>query len=208
MFNTLGIHDYNQDSSKSVRLAHSWLKATGHANYPIWLTEWGSFDRSEKYDTAIMGISVINNLIRASQPGDDYIYGSHIFALYDFGSIAWGLIGYDGTPRLTYYAMRMAIRALQGCRPTYQSVTSDPNLLAITTRERDGSFSLLVTNQNTQKNKRVDVDLSALITSGKGQLWQFDASHRDQNMGNITLGEGHALVTVSPQGALLLKFTP
>jgi hypothetical protein len=202
-FNTLGIHDYNQDSSPSIKLAHSWLKATGHPNYPIWLSEWGSFERSEKYDTAWMGVGLIANLIRMSQPGDNYVYGSHIFSLYDFGQKPWGLIRADGSQRLGYYALRMAIRALQGCRPTYQTSVSDGALQAITTRGPDQRISVLVTNQDRQKHVSLMMNLTPLVKSGEGQYRLFDGSHRDQAMGSLKVQNGQVQVSLPPLSAML-----
>ncbi|MEG4143441.1 MULTISPECIES: hypothetical protein [unclassified Microcoleus] len=53
-------------------------------------------------------------MIRGSQPGDNYIYGSHIFCLYGWGKqgLAECLLGDGGKRRAGYYALRMGIRAL------------------------------------------------------------------------------------------------
>lgn len=205
-FNTIDIHNYNNDITSYTRQAHSWLNATGKTDYPIWLTEWGSFARNDKYASALMGVSLLNNLIRGSRPGDDYVYGSDIFSLYDYGTTPWGLIDYKGTHKLDYYAVRMGIRALQGCRPTYQSLSSDPDLLAITTRDNSGNTYFLVTNQNRQKNNLAHINLSALMAQGNGTLWQFDAHHLDQVVGTAALKQGQLDLTVPAQGALLVKF--
>ncbi|PSO76735.1 MAG: hypothetical protein BRC44_15205 [Cyanobacteria bacterium QS_4_48_99] len=55
-------------------------------------------------------------MTRGSQTGDNYIYGSHIFSLYNWGNEGKhkGLIGPQGEHCLSYYAFRMGVRALQG----------------------------------------------------------------------------------------------
>jgi hypothetical protein len=205
-FDSLDIHAYGQDITKYVRQAHSWLNWLGRAKYPVWITEWGSYGQEDKYSSVPTGVSLINNLIRGSRPGDDYVYGSDLYALYDYGSTPFGLISSDGTRRVGYYTMRMAIRALQGCRPTYQSTTKDASLLAITTKDANGSIYFLVTNQNSQKNYKANVDLSALITQGKGTIWQFDADHSDQIVGDAMISNGQMTLTVPAMGGLLVKF--
>jgi len=205
-FDSLDIHDYDSDTSAEVKRAHSWLNAHGKGNYPVWISEWGSYKETEKYNTVPLGISLIDNLIRGSRPGDDYVYGSHIFSLYDYGTLPLGLISYNGTRRADYYAVRMAIRTLQGCRPTYQSTTSDPNLLAITTRDAKGSVYFLVTNQDSQKNYRVNVNLSALMPGGKGTIWQFDTHYHDQVVGSAVANKGQMTLTLPADSALLVKY--
>ena len=206
LFDSLDVHNYDADISAYVRQAHSWLNALGLAKYPVWMTEWGSYGADDKYSSVPMGISLINNLIRGSRPGNDYVYGSHIFSLYDYGTTPLGLISSDGTRRVDYYAVRMAIRALQGCRPTYESIANNANLFAITTKDaKDGSF-FLVTNQDSQKVDIITVDLSALITQGKGTIWQFDAQHSDQVVGSTMINNGQMTLTVPAMGALLVKF--
>src|SRR5262249_26523529 len=106
-FNSMDIHVYDPDISTYVEQAHSWVNALGLVKYPLWITEWGSFNTDDKYSSVPMGISLINNLIRGSRPGDDYVYGNHLFALYDYGSTPFGLISSDGTRKVDYYAMRM-----------------------------------------------------------------------------------------------------
>jgi len=83
-------------------------------------------------------------MIRASWPGDAHVYGSHIFSLYDWGAgghdFASGLIRPKlGVRQAGYYGFRMAVRALQGCRTTYQTAASERDVLAITTQDREGS---------------------------------------------------------------------
>lgn len=205
MFDSLDIHDYNADIRTRVQQAHHWLHTVGRDNYPIWLSEWGSYRISNKYDTLPTGISLINNLIYGSQPGDNYVYGNEVFSLYDYGKLPLGLIKNNGTRRTDYYAMRLAIRALQGCRPTYQSTTNNPNLLAITTRGSNGNLFFLITSLTGQQNNHLTVDCSALLSSGRGTIWQFDARHNDQVTGNTIVKNGLMTLSMPAAGAALVE---
>lgn len=206
LFDRLDIHNYSQDMSTYVRQAHRWLNALGRPNDPVWISEWGSYHTDNKYETPSMGITLINNLIRGSQPGEDYVYGSNIFSLYDYGHTPFGLISTNGTKRIDYYAMRMAIRALQGCRPTYRSTVNNPNLFAIATKDAQGTTYFLVTNQGEKESIRMHVNLSALLSGEKGTIWQFDAQHKDEIIGNTIANQGQVTLTVPAMGALLVQF--
>ncbi|GCE12644.1 hypothetical protein [Tengunoibacter tsumagoiensis] len=205
-FDNLSIHDYAQNNFiHVVEQAHQAQNQLGKTNYPLWVTEWGSYSITDKYSSISMGIKMIQNLIQGSQPGNDYVYGSQIFALYDYATRPLGLIASDGTRRVDYYALRMAIRALQGCRPTFQSMTTNPNLLALTTRDAQGHLYLLVTNQDTTQTANVSADLSALTSGGNGTIWQFDYYHSDQQTSTFSFTGGHLAFSVPANGALLLK---
>jgi hypothetical protein len=95
---------------------------------------------------------------------------------------------------------------LNGCRPTYQSVTSSGDLLAITTTDSAGHVDLLVTNSAAKSSYTVDANLSALRSSGTGMQWQFDATHLDVVTGNPTLTAGHVTFTIPGTAAILLRF--
>jgi hypothetical protein len=204
-FNSMAVHLYDSSINNYVEQVHTWMNEAGRSNYPVWLTEWGTYT-SNKYNSVPFGISLINNLIYGSRPGNDYVYGSQIFSLYDYGSAALGLISYTGVQRPDYFAMRIGIRALQGCRPTYQSTTSSSALLAITTKDTAGNIYLLVTNQDSSSWYDVDADLSSFTSTGSGTMWQFDAGHMDTIVGHPTLKNGHLLFTIPADSALLMKF--
>ena len=100
----------------------------------------------------------------------------------------------------------MGIRALNRCKTTYHSPTSDSHVLAITTKDAEGTISLLVTNSATETSYTVDADVSALITSGTGTMWQFDATHHDVVVGHPTLSHGHVTFTIPATAAILITF--
>jgi len=209
-FDSMAFHLYDSNISNYVEQVHGWSDQAGYPNDPIWLTEWGSY--TNQYDSVPFGITLINNLIYGSRPGNDYVYGSQIFSLYDFDTHPDGLVSYNGVRRADYYAMRMGIRALQGCRPTYQSTTSSSSLLAITTRDNQSNTYLLVTNQDNVTWYDVDADLSSLMTNGSGvgaelaSARQFDARHMDTVVGSSMLKNGHVTFTIPANGAILLEF--
>ncbi len=204
-FNSMAFHVYGLSINNYIEQVHGWLNEAGRSNYPVWLTEWGTYT-GNKYDSVPFGINLINDLIYGSRPGYDYVYGSQIFSLYDYGSAPLGLINYAGVRRADYYAMRLGIRALQGCRPTYQSTTSNRALMAITTKDTAGNIYLLVTNQDSSSWYELDADLSSLTSTGSGTMWQFDAGHMDTIVGHPTLKNGHLLFNIPADSAILIKF--
>ncbi len=206
-FDSMDIHDYDPDISNYVQQVHQWMNENGHTTDPLWITEWGSYNTQTPYDSIPFGITLLNNLMRGSRPGNDYVYGSHLFSLYDFGTQPLGLIDYTGKRRTDYYALRMGIRALQGCRPTYQSTTTTSQVLALTTRDSHGAVYLLMTNQDPHQAQTVDADLSQLLTNAPGTLWQFDASTLDTIIGHPLLKDGHCTFTIPASGALLARFS-
>lgn len=201
-FDSMDIHTYG-NMRLLVEQTHTWMNQAGHADMPLWVTEWGSY--TYQYNSEPFGISLINTMIVGSFPGNDYVYGSTIFALYDFATNATGLIDYKGERRTSYYAMRMGIRALQGCRPTYLSRTSNRDLQAITTKGSDGALYLLIVNQNARVTYALDANLSSLRTQASGTLWQYDARHLDTVTGHPSLQQGNVALTIPPNGAVLLK---
>jgi hypothetical protein len=210
-FDSLDIHDYNSDVRSYVESAHGWLNADGYPNDPVWLSEWATYRGG--YQNASKGVSlVLKNLIYMSYPGNDYVYGSHLFTFYDWAGFSGGfqnfqgLVAADGTRTSSFYALQMATRALVGCRPTYQSTTSSSNLLAITTKDATGHYSLLVLNMSANTSYSVNADLSKLLTTGTGTQWQYDATHNDTVVGSPTLSNGHVTVTIPGSAAVLLQF--
>jgi hypothetical protein len=209
-FDSVDVHNYSSDITGYTREVHGWMNATGHSDYPVWLSEWATYRGG--YDRASKGVGlVINNLIRGSRPGDDYIYGSHLFTFYDWDGFSGGfqnfegLVDRDGNKRSSYYAMRLANRALVGCRPTYQATASNSRLLAIATQDEAGAVYVLVTNSGP-KEVSVDVDLSALRTSGTGTQWQYGAEHPDVVLGTPSLVDGHVTFAMPGTTAMLFKF--
>jgi hypothetical protein len=209
-FDSVDIHDYSSSISSYVQQVHGWMDSTGHSGYPLWLSEWGTYQG--KYNSISFDVSLVSNLISGSQPGDSYVTGSHVFSMYDWSGGSGhlqsfqGLVAADGTRTSGYYAMRLGIRGLRGARPTYQSITSNSNLQAITTKDSAGHVYLLVTNSSVKTAYTVNADLSALISSGTGTMWQFDSTHMDVVVGSPAISNGHVTFTVPGTSAVLLQF--
>jgi hypothetical protein len=209
-FDSVDIHNYSSDITGYTQQVHGWMNSTGHGDYPLWLSEWATYRGG--YDKAAVGVkTVLANMIRGAKPDNDHIDGSHLFTFYDWDGFSGGfqnfegLVDRTGARRLSFYAVRMGTRALTGCRPTYQSTASSDYLVAITTRDATGTY-VLVANTAAHLSYTIDLDLSALATSGTGTLWQFDASHPDVVVGSPTLSHGHTIVTVPGTAAILLKY--
>ena len=211
VLDSVTIHNYNWYTQDYVSQVRSWMHANGFAGAPLWLSEWGA--DKPWYTAPRTGVDLIgSNLIRLSSPGS-YIDGSHLFPFYDWGGAPdvpgtqfEGLINGAGERRTSFYGLRIATRALQGCRPTYQSTTSDANLTAITTKDGSGSVYLLVTNASETTSYIAMVDLSALKTAGEGQEWLYDATHHDVLVGTPVLTDSHVTVWLPATSTVLLKF--
>jgi len=209
-FDSMDIHDYNSDITSYVQTVQGYLNSTGHSTEPIWLSEWATYRGG--YQNASKGVTLlINNLIRMSSPGT-YVYGSHMFTFYDWTGFSGGfqnfqgLVDINGNKLSSYYALQMATKALNGCKPTYQSTANNSNLMAITTKDSSGVISLLVTNSWSNTSISVDTDLSALLTSGTGAMYQFDSTHNDVVVGYPSLSAGHVTFTIPGSAAILIQF--
>jgi hypothetical protein len=211
VFDTVDVHNYNADITGYTSQVRGWMAQYGKADAELWLSEWATYRGG--YQAASVGVTtVLNNLIRGASPGNTHIDGSHLFTFYDWSGAQpfQGLVGPAGTRLASFYALRMGMRALNGtrhgCKTTYQSTTSQGNLLAITTTEAGGPPSLLVTNSAKNTAYTVDANLSALLTSGTGTAWQFDATHHDILVGQRPLRNGHVTFTVPAMAAILITF--
>jgi hypothetical protein len=174
------------------------------------MSEWATYRGG--YTNAGTGLkTILMNLIRGSRPGNDYIYGSHMFTFYDWDGFNGGfqnfegLVDVNGAKRVSFYALRIGTRALNGCKTTYQTTPNNSNLLAITTKDSAGHIYLLVTN-SSKTSYTVDANLSALITSGTGTMWQYDATHLDVVVGSPVLSNGHVSFNIPSTSAILIKY--
>ncbi len=202
-FDSMDFHAYGNFRAP-VEEIHTWMKEAGYTKEPLWVSEWGSYQG--EYDSETFGIELINRLIYGSYPGNDYVYGSIVFAMYDFSKNPTGLIDYNGNRRKDYYAVRMGIRALQGCRSTYQSTSSNKDLIAITTVDKHQNIYLLVTNQDSKNTYKAHINLSTMISNATGIMWQFDSSHLDTVIGKPSIKNGNVSLVIPASGAILVKF--
>jgi hypothetical protein len=203
-FDSMDVHNYSGNIDGYDETVHGYMNADGYPSDPLWLTEWSTY--RGQYNSVSFDVSnVIGNLMNGSAPGSDYVTGSHIFSLYDWGTYTSGLIGPGDVPRAGYYAMRLAIRGLQGGRPTFASTSDNSNIQAITTKDSSGHVYVLLTN-TSHGAITTTIDLSALLTSGTGTMWEFDSSHNDVVVGNPTLANGMVTVTLDAVSGNLIEF--
>lgn len=199
-FDSFNIHDYTTDISSYVGQVQTWSEGT----YPIWLGEWGSYQN--EYDSVPFGVNLINNMMRGSQP-QSYVYGSHIFSLYDWGNQGkhQGLIEPNGERRISYYAFRMGVRCLQGGRSTFSTSTTSKDVIALTTQDTEGNIILLVTN-TASESYTVNADLSELITNGTGIIWEFSSDVKDDAIAYLVLDRGRVTFKLPANAAISVKF--
>lgn len=204
-FDDVDYHDFSDDPSTNIRDVHQIMDAAGQGSRRLWVTEWGPVygHGADSYLKVSSGVLMLQNLIRMSSPGS-YVYGNHIVNLYDAPDRAY-LVAKDGTRRVTYYAIRMGVRALQGGRPTHQTVASSPDLMGITTRDRSGEICLLVVNASASTAYTVTADLSELAGNGIATTWEFSERKHDQIIGRRALENGHLTFRVPSTAAVLLR---
>jgi len=177
-FDIVNIHNYDSDISTYIQQVQNWMQETIHARSPIWVGEWGTYKGG--YNDLSFSLNLIKNLIKMSQPGDTYIEGSHLFSLYDWGEEKSfeGLIDSDGNRRLSYYALRMGIRALQGGRQVLLTKSSNPDLMTIATQDDSARIFLLIVNSDSEV-RTVQTILPAFKTQKKLIVWEFSQTRLD-----------------------------
>jgi hypothetical protein len=211
-FDSVDIHSYSSDTSSYTAQVHEWMDQYGASDWPLWNTEWGTY--RGQYDSVSFGVKVVlNNLIRYSQPGPTHVDGSHLFAFYDWDGFAgaWqnfdGIVGPGGERRASFWALRLAGIALKECRTTFESVPSNPNLLAITTQDEDYNVYLLVTNSG-RTAYTIDADLSALVHQDPGYYvaaWEFSAANLGGSAPFQFLDNYHVILELPGTAAVLFK---
>ncbi|MHC4480196.1 MAG: hypothetical protein ACYS1C_04415 [Planctomycetota bacterium] len=202
-FNCLNVHWGIEDHRGLIRLMHSRLAAGQHPSYPLWISQWGTYGVSyDRHDVALM---ILRNIFQGNFPAHDYVYGSNLFSLYAWGG-RWGLLQADGRRTAGYYALRMACRALQGGRPTFQVTSSDPVLEAIATKGPHGRLHLLVLTWSSSSSYRVVADVSGFLTSGRGVVWEFSRNSPDRQVGTANVEKGYSFFDVPADGAVLVIY--
>ncbi len=202
-FDNVNVHNYDLDVSSYVQQVRGWMRDSIHAGSPLWLGEWGTYTTG--YDELEFSLNLIKNLIHMSQPGDSYVYGSHIFSLYNWGKEPYfeGLIDTDGTRRLSYYAFRMGIRALQGGRDVMLATSTNPRVMAIATQDDYEKLFLLIVNQNSE-DYVANADVSALKERGQTKVWEFSETHLDTIIEESRVTSGHLPIHIPAYSSQLI----
>lgn len=205
-FNSVNVHDYSWNVADYVQQVRRWMQGTIHAKSPLWLGEWGTY--TGDYDDLTVALNLIKNMIRMSQPGKTYVYGSHLFSLYDWGlgDGFEGLINDKGERRLSYYAFRMGIHALQGGRSVL-NITGDPSdITSIATQDWDGTLSLLFVNDRPE-NQQISLDVSSILNRGSGTVSEFSAVAKDQVVVNLSVEDGLMMLELPGYTSHLIDFS-
>lgn len=206
-FDSVNVHNYDLDISDYVRQVRTWMEDTDYGRSPLWLGEWGTY--TSGYNDLDFSLNLVKNLIRMSRPGDTYVYGSHLFSLYDWGQSGGfeGLVSAEGDRRLSYYALRLGIRALQGGRPVLLSSSSDPDVMAIATQDNQQQVYILLVN-NTSEDQVIKADVTSLLQQGDVTLWEFSAQIHDQTVGQESIDNGNIVLQVPADSIRLAMVRP
>ncbi len=214
-FNAASYHYYHSGSEflNGASIAHTQLNNATRSNYPVWLTEWGSYDETSQQQginpncdsNEPCAVRMIDDLILGSQPGDHYLYGSeyYVFGQGDYGD---SILDGKGNPRTVYYALRLGTRALQGGKTTFKSTPSSSDLDAITTQDTAGNLYLLTVN-TSGTNYTVNEDVSALYSqpAGGSTIYRYDANNNDTSAAGPAVTNGHVTFSIPANGAALIK---
>jgi len=208
-FNHVNMHTYDWDVSNYVRQVRHWMRDSVHDHFPLWVGEWGTY--TDGYDDLNFSLNLIKNMIRMAQPGDTHVDGSHLFSLYDWGRAEEfkGLIDAEGDHRLSYYAFRMGIRALQGGRDVLLSTLDGADLMAIATRNKSGHTDILMINDQ-QMQLSINLDVSPIHSligpTTELTLWEFSRANLDEIVAHPRLDQGTVSLTIPEYSAFLLQF--
>ncbi|MDQ3458129.1 MAG: hypothetical protein M3498_02305 [Deinococcota bacterium] len=214
MFDVIDIHPYATSMPRHVSTAQRLSRESGTAsyvrNYPIWTSEMGGY-KSNQWDSLPLIIdTLVNNLIAGSTPGDSRVEGAALWRMYDGSSDSWGLIKSNGSRRAGFYAMRLAVMALNGGKAVYPTqLSSSTNVRAITTREGSGGYNLLMTNRSSTSYK-TQADVSSLLASGSAELYLFNGSRKGSNsltrLSAFRFSGGKLNFDLPPSSIVLVRF--
>ncbi|MGF1522696.1 MAG: glycosyl hydrolase [Leptolyngbyaceae cyanobacterium] len=204
---SINVHNYSQNVADYVKQVRNWMHGTIHEQSPLWLGEWGTYTGG--YDDLNFSLNLIKNMMRMSQPGETYVYGNHLFSLYDWGlgDGFEGLINATGDRRLSYYAFRMGIRALQGGRPILPTASSVPGIMVMATRDNEENLYLLMVNDHSE-TRQIVADVSSLFDQGRGTIREFGAATKDEIVADVNVEDGDITIELPTHTSRLLILSP
>lgn len=205
-FDTVNVHNYSLDVSTYTRRVRNWIDKSELAYAPLWIGEWGTYTAG--YSDLEFSLNLIKNLIRMSQPGYAHVYGSHLFSLYDWGHDRdfEGLINAQGDRTLSYYAFRMAIRALQGGRNVLQIASSDPSLTVMATQQDPSTTFLLLVNPQ-RRDRNIEAYFPNLTSAAQVIAWEFSQSNLDTPIATLNLEEGSLSFGLPAKSSRLIRIS-
>ncbi|MDQ3458270.1 MAG: hypothetical protein M3498_03040 [Deinococcota bacterium] len=231
MFNVIDLHGFYDTIRRVVPWAREVARESGVPayvrDYPIWVTEMGAHGRrAEGHWDQIPSIidNLIDNLITVSTPGDSYAEGVLVWRMYDDDDLdnavggniqhAVGLMKGDRSRRAGFYALKLAIMALNGGKEVFptQLPAGTSDVMAITTREAPQGYNLLMSNRSESAAHDVQVDVSALLGSGSAELYRFDDARRGaestERLALLEVSGGQLRFNLPPQSVVLVRFQP
>ncbi|MBD0254337.1 MAG: DNRLRE domain-containing protein [Cytophagales bacterium] len=199
---------------QSVQNVNSWA-GTGRE---VWLTEWGTWWSGNMTQARNNDLSInaqwIKFIMNMSKSGNNHVDGWHYYKLYHNGSYGVngsnagdGLIDNRASPytkEKMYYGLRTAIRALKDAKPVYEATASTTYLAALTTKNTNGTYNVMVTNTSSSTAFTVEINLSGLASNiSQTTLYRFDANNNDSRFrGPVLSSTGRATVVVPPNGTI------
>jgi hypothetical protein len=113
------------------------------------------------------------------------------------------LIDAAGDRRLSYYAFRLGMRALQGSKPVMMTALSDERVMAIVTNDDEATLQVLLVN-SSEASVPVRLDLQRLMNQGYAVVREFSRAIHDEQIADYDFTDGQLALTVPAQTAGLL----
>ncbi|MBE9100506.1 hypothetical protein [Vacuolonema iberomarrocanum] len=203
LFDSVNVHNYDRNVATYIQQVREWMQNSPHADAPLWIGEWGTYTTG--YTDLAFSLDLIKNMIRMSQPGKSYVHGSHIFSLYDWGQDGFfqGLIDAAGDRRLSYYAFRLGIRALQGGKPVTMTALSDDRVMAIATKDDETTLQVLLVN-DSEVDVPMRLDLQRVRSQGHASIREFSHEIHDEQTVDYRFNNGQLQLSMPAQAAWLL----
>jgi hypothetical protein len=156
----------------------------------------------ESYDTVSMARTLIDSIYQMSRfqetiAPDAYCRGLNQFLMWDWGGFD-GLVNADASKNESYYAFRLAARAMRGAKDRLVFSSSDAAKDLMVTADAGNYYVFL-----QDVGAAVDLDLYSLgVDSGSAQVYEYSASARDALVATVPIVLGEFSVTAPAAGVL------
>jgi hypothetical protein len=110
----------------------------------------------------------------------------------------------NGTKTPAYYATRQLVRAMKGARPVYNSISTNPDLTALTSLDAAAAVYHIMVQNSSGNTDTATVDLSALIPGNRPSttLYRYDSSNQDVQSAGPAVTNGAVSFVVNAYGSV------
>jgi len=176
----------------------------------LYLSEWGHY-KTSGYDSVGTALQYAGDQgLMAHNYLGSRVDISSIFSMYNWGPYCEGIVSGQSfeVPHKTetYYAMRLAIRGLQGGRDVYgQDEDYTGSFQKVTNAKAPDGTLWVVLVHSTVKDLDVVLDVSAHVSSGTVTFYQYSETYKDEITGTGNLDNGIISFTIPHHSLILVK---